>query len=84
MTALNSNTALPPFKEIKLPMILKNHFVTLPTHHHHIITVNAHNKYADTLAIIFHQNLAISQEFAPRTYLLVQEKQMSFDGFLIL
>ena len=84
MTALNSNTALPPFKEFKPHMILKNHFVTPPTHPHHIITVNAYNKYADTLATFLHQNTAISQESAPRAYLSLQEKQMSSDGFVIL
>ena len=58
--------------------------VTPPAHPHHIITVNAYNKYADTLATFLHQNTAISQESAPRAYLSLQEKQMSSDGFIIL
>ena len=74
MTVLNSNSSIPLFQALTLPMNFKNHFVTPPTHPHYTMTVNAYNKYADTLAIFFHQNADISQESAPRAYLFVQEQ----------
>ena len=74
MTILNSNIGLSSFQEIKLSLILKNHFVTPPTHPHYTMTINAYNKYADASAIFFYQSTATSQESAQCAYHLVQEQ----------